>query len=236
MPTNHCDYYLKPILTLAGVKWHITQLAACQQQWNWEWNWVLECTESMASVDNNHQIDDDDENKLGIASDQYNESEGNNPGHDNLWTYAEPNLLYPPSRHALVEDDIEDGSTLTNGGLLCQTDMEKAKYTSCGSQWVPFHNKEWELAHFLMKNVGQTKIDDFLKLALVCVSTLTGLGKKKHSPTSRFAKVDPAWTCKMIDVVGDVVAEDGSMRQEQLGLWCRDPVGCVMELIGNPAF
>lgn len=40
----------------------------------------------------------------------------------------------------------------------------------------------------------------------------------------------------MIDVVGDVVAEDGSTRREQLELWRRDPVECVMELIGNPAF
>ncbi|KIK13684.1 hypothetical protein PISMIDRAFT_36426, partial [Pisolithus microcarpus 441] len=49
-------------------------------------------------------------------------------------------------------------------------------------------------------------------------------------------RTGPAWTCEMIDIVGDVVAEDGSTRWEQLELWCRDPVECVMELIGNPAF
>ncbi|KAI6011642.1 hypothetical protein EDC04DRAFT_2871056 [Pisolithus marmoratus] len=46
----------------------------------------------------------------------------------------------------------------------------------------------------------------------------------------------PAWTCEMINVVGDMPAEDGNMRQEQLELWCRDPVECIMELIGNLAF
>ncbi|KAI6094279.1 hypothetical protein EDD16DRAFT_1690557 [Pisolithus croceorrhizus] len=98
-------------------------------------------------------------------------------------------------------------------------DMEKAEYTSCGSQWAPFHNEEWELAHFLVKNVSQMKISDFLKLPLV------------HQIGVSFANV-PAWTCEMIDIVGRC----GSMRWEQLELWCRDPFDCVMELIGNPAF
>lgn len=40
----------------------------------------------------------------------------------------------------------------------------------------------------------------------------------------------------MIDVEGDIVAEDGTLRHEQLELWRRDPVECVRELMGNPAF
>jgi len=45
----------------------------------------------------------------------------------------------------------------------------------------------------------------------------------------------PAWTCEMIDVEGDLVGEDGAMKQETVELWRRDPVECVEELIGNPA-
>jgi len=39
----------------------------------------------------------------------------------------------------------------------------------------------------------------------------------------------------MIDVEGDLVGEDGAMKQETVELWRRDPVECVEELIGNPA-
>ena len=45
----------------------------------------------------------------------------------------------------------------------------------------------------------------------------------------------PAWTCEMIDVEGDLVGEDGAVKQETVELWRRDPVECVEELIGNPA-
>ncbi|KAI6037388.1 hypothetical protein BKA83DRAFT_4120872 [Pisolithus microcarpus] len=239
MPAHHCDYCLKPISTLAGVKWHIAQLAACQQQWNW----VLECTASAASVDD-HQIGDEMDNAPGIVSDRYNESDGNDSGHDNLdiqegplvqqlQSYAEPEPLNPPSKHASVGDDVEDEPALANGGCFVEQytgaaahilgswptvfeDMENAENTSGGSQWAPFQNEEeWELAHFLMKNVGQMKIDDFLKLSLV------------HQSGVSFTNAY---------VVGDAVAKDGSTRWEQLELWHRDPVECVMELIGNPAF
>ena len=45
----------------------------------------------------------------------------------------------------------------------------------------------------------------------------------------------PAWTCEMIDVEGDLVGEDGAVKQETVELWRRDPVECMEELIGNPA-
>ena len=46
----------------------------------------------------------------------------------------------------------------------------------------------------------------------------------------------PSWTCEIVKVVGDRVGEDGKMLEEDLELWKRDPVECVRELIGNPAF
>ncbi|KAI6030166.1 hypothetical protein EDC04DRAFT_2494887, partial [Pisolithus marmoratus] len=47
-------------------------------------------------------------------------------------------------------------------------EMEKAKYKNCRNQWSPFQSKEeWDLAQFLMKNVGQMKINEFLKLLLI---------------------------------------------------------------------
>jgi hypothetical protein len=39
-----------------------------------------------------------------------------------------------------------------------------------------------------------------------------------------------------VTVRGNVEDEKGEMLQEDVELWSRDPVECVKELIGNPAF
>ncbi|KAI6015680.1 hypothetical protein EDC04DRAFT_2870455 [Pisolithus marmoratus] len=115
--------------------------------------------------------------------------------------------------------------------------LEEVEIADKSSMWAPFHDgEEWELAHFLMKNVGQTKTDEFLKLGIVHNS-----GVSFNTAWSLLKKVDslctgPAWTCEIIDVVGDVVGKDSTLRHEQLELWQRDPMECMEELIGNPVF
>ncbi|KAI0357940.1 hypothetical protein OH77DRAFT_1316748 [Trametes cingulata] len=44
------------------------------------------------------------------------------------------------------------------------------------------------------------------------------------------------WLCERFEAVGDEVDEDGQPRVETLELWRRDPVDCIRELLGNPAF
>ena len=44
------------------------------------------------------------------------------------------------------------------------------------------------------------------------------------------------WTCELIDVEGNLMGEGGQPLTEKVELWSRDPVECVKELIGNPAF
>ena len=44
----------------------------------------------------------------------------------------------------------------------------------------------------------------------------------------------PAWECKIIRIDGDRPGEDGKMMFEDVELWCRDPVECIQQLIGNP--
>ena len=46
----------------------------------------------------------------------------------------------------------------------------------------------------------------------------------------------PEWKCGIIKVSGDVLDEDRKTRSEQLELWYCDPIECIKELIGNPAF
>jgi hypothetical protein len=46
----------------------------------------------------------------------------------------------------------------------------------------------------------------------------------------------PSWTCDIVTVTGDIVGGSGEPLKEELELWRRDPVECVKELLGNPAF
>lgn len=46
----------------------------------------------------------------------------------------------------------------------------------------------------------------------------------------------PGWTCEILRAKGDVIGDDGQPLIEELELWRRDPVECVKELVGNPAF
>lgn len=47
---------------------------------------------------------------------------------------------------------------------------------------------------------------------------------------------DSPWFCNEITVTGDCVDEDGQLMVEKVKLWRCDPVQCIRELIGNPAF
>ncbi|KAI6029102.1 hypothetical protein BKA83DRAFT_4461835 [Pisolithus microcarpus] len=105
------------------------------------------------------------------------------------------------------------------------------------SMWAPFRSEgEWELARFLMKNVGQNKMDEFLKLNIVWDSGVSFENAHTFLRCVNKLRTGPAWTCEMIDVCGDIVGEDGTLKHKQVELWRRDPVECVQELMGNPVF
>ncbi|KAG1836372.1 hypothetical protein DFJ58DRAFT_847010 [Suillus subalutaceus] len=77
------------------------------------------------------------------------------------------------------------------------------------SVWGPFNDEEeWELARWLIQNVGQNQTDEFLKLPIV----------RNHAqvtyPNNRsfLKKIDalptkgPEWHCDLIKVAGDIIA------------------------------
>ncbi|KAK0435049.1 Zn-finger domain-containing protein [Armillaria borealis] len=69
------------------------------------------------------------------------------------------------------------------------------------------------LAEWLLKNVGQMQADAFLKLPITA-----------------------GWKCDIVTVKEDKIDANGKPAVEDLELWHRDPVECVKELMGNPAF
>ena len=46
----------------------------------------------------------------------------------------------------------------------------------------------------------------------------------------------PEWRCELITIKGDKVNDDGKPLEERVELWLCDPVECMREIIGNPAF
>ncbi|KAG1773538.1 hypothetical protein EDD22DRAFT_976124 [Suillus occidentalis] len=97
--------------------------------------------------------------------------------------------------------------------------------------------EEWGLAEWLVKSLGQTKMDEFLKLPITQNCTKPSF----HNNWSFLQKVDalphgPAWNCKKVSVKGNRTDENGQLLQEDLELWTCNPVECIKELIGNPLF
>lgn len=128
---------------------------------------------------------------------------------------------------------------------------------SVGSEkWAPFEDQEeWELAQWLLRSVGQKKIDEYLKLPIVSYliirDRLSLINKwlktvKRTKPSfnntySFLKKIDQLptgsdWVCDIVDVTGNRVGPNGEKLTEELELWRRDPVECIKELLGNPAF
>ncbi|KAF8889384.1 hypothetical protein BD779DRAFT_1671930 [Infundibulicybe gibba] len=105
-------------------------------------------------------------------------------------------------------------------------------------QWGPFASQEeWDLAVWLMKNVGQRSTDEFLKLQ----ATRDRMNLSFHNNRTFLKKVDalpagPQWECEIITAPGDQVGEDGEIIGEEMELWYRNPIECIKELVGNPAF
>ncbi|PBK87099.1 hypothetical protein ARMGADRAFT_939452, partial [Armillaria gallica] len=108
----------------------------------------------------------------------------------------------------------------------------------------PFKDdEEWELAKWLIHNVGHNAAEEFLKLPIIvqyaqpefrtkqqlydCINELLQ-GKGIH------------WHCHEFDCEGDLPDErdpsSKKMKTEHLEMWYRDPVEIVCELIGNPIF
>ncbi|KAF7304429.1 hypothetical protein HMN09_00845100 [Mycena chlorophos] len=105
------------------------------------------------------------------------------------------------------------------------------------SKYCPFaDDEEWELAEWLTRRVNQTGTDEFLKL-----KSTRRQNHSFHNNRAFLKKVDalptgPDWTCHVLTITGDKLDEDGQRMKEEVELWIRDPVECIREIIGNPAF
>ncbi|KAG1842867.1 hypothetical protein DFJ58DRAFT_717888 [Suillus subalutaceus] len=141
-------------------------------------------------------------------------------------------------RVSVEEVDDEDGTSLNIGRYIepqpnagwgfgegeTRFERRRREQQQGGKDlWSPFEDarltrEEWGLAQWIVKNLGQTWTDEFLKLPITNFNMVRG------------------WSCKKVTVRGNCEDEDRAFLEEEVELWSRDPVECVKELIGNPAF
>ncbi|KAK7029714.1 hypothetical protein R3P38DRAFT_3314401 [Favolaschia claudopus] len=159
----------------------------------------------------------------------------------------------PPKRPRVTVEEVEDEddrweqefpAEFQAGAVLeeCQTQFEKLREEREKeglSPWYPFDRKEdWEIGRWLMTSgVSQSKMDEYLKLDAV----RTGLKPSFHNKRAFLRRIDalpqgPPWYCQVFEIIGDEVDGNGKKKTESVELWYRNPLDCIRELLGNPAF
>ncbi|KAJ6489418.1 hypothetical protein DFH09DRAFT_856707, partial [Mycena vulgaris] len=147
-----------------------------------------------------------------------------------------------PEWHRTPDPKLGAGATYGQGKTAFEMIRDEEILTG-GTVLGPFRDDdEWQLAKWLIKHVGHTATDEFLKLSIISDRAKPSFGGKNDF----FDKVDGLpggvkWHCKRLDTKGDLPDLDKdptgvTMRREENELWWRDPVEGVQELMGNPAF
>ncbi|PSR81411.1 hypothetical protein PHLCEN_2v4278 [Hermanssonia centrifuga] len=103
--------------------------------------------------------------------------------------------------------------------------------------WGPFQDsKQWELAKWLIKNVGHNQAEEFLKLGIIQDAGLDYPNKDRLYKAVDELPTGLDWQCKEVIQTGDLMNANGEALTETLEVWYRDPMDCIRELLGNPLF
>ncbi|KAF8987416.1 hypothetical protein BDQ17DRAFT_1435655 [Cyathus striatus] len=106
--------------------------------------------------------------------------------------------------------------------------------------WYPYTSQDdWELAQWLMTSgVSQKKMTKFLKLRSISHGAKPSFHNVRSllSGIDKFLPTGPKWDYTAFEVTGNELDHEGNQMTETVMLWRRDPVECIKELIGNPAF
>ncbi|KAH9846641.1 hypothetical protein C2E23DRAFT_743604, partial [Lenzites betulinus] len=138
-------------------------------------------------------------------------------------------------------EDYPGSAGRTEGSTETPFEHQNRERKAAGdSLWAPFKDEhEWQLAQWLVTSgLAQADIDKFLKLKITRERTKPSF----ESNYMFYKKIDAlptgeaSWKVELLEAVGDVVGEDGSLKKETVEVWSRNPVDCVRELMGNPAF
>ncbi|KAJ7186672.1 hypothetical protein C8R46DRAFT_1157897 [Mycena filopes] len=129
-------------------------------------------------------------------------------------------------------DEFQAGATFA----ACETQFKQycqQQEAEGREPWYPFQTEEeWELAR-------QSKTNDFLKLKSVREGIKQGFGFPNNRAFLKHIDTlpeGPGWHCHPFELKGDELDADSAPKVEIVNMWYQDPVECVRELLGNPAF
>ncbi|KAJ7190523.1 hypothetical protein GGX14DRAFT_538026 [Mycena pura] len=145
--------------------------------------------------------------------------------------------LEPGLQYTSLPPELAAGATFGPRTKTAFEEIRDEEILKPGVILGPFRDDdEWQLAKWLIKHVGHTATEEFLKLPIPSYTNKTNFLEKIDE-----LKIGPSWRCKSFATVGDVpdLEADPSQKtmvSESNEMWFRDPVECVAELMGNPAF
>ncbi|KAK6983973.1 hypothetical protein R3P38DRAFT_3456241 [Favolaschia claudopus] len=258
MSDNRCSYCGKAgFKGKAGVSRHVANSGACRAQWaaiigattlgiNEHDTLALEQLQfHIPEPERPTDFDDEEDTSMGDTGDDFVPTPSS--------PQAVPPERVPRSQRTTVEEvpdeddpftftrtvesfpDNRAGEPVTQSKTKFQKTYEDQQRTG-ESKYTPFNHwgfifnggDEWDLARWLSKNVNQTATDEYLKLGITQKSKLSFHNNRAFLQKLDALPTGPDWTCEMIT--------NGELMKEELELWRRDPVECIRELMGNPAF
>ncbi len=151
------------------MKLHIQNTEACRLRWE---AWIEQTQRTRTSGPSTSLRTPDDNNNMATVSLETTM---------NIDTFFSPIEETPRSHRATVEDKPDDEeiarfvryypapvAQVLRRGESTFEEWRRVNEKDGRPRWAPFANEEeWKLAHWLLKNVGQNKIDEFLKLDIV---------------------------------------------------------------------
>ncbi|KAG2107133.1 hypothetical protein DEU56DRAFT_750189 [Suillus clintonianus] len=250
-----CGHWLP---TASGLNKHVAGSKACHQKWRDRLkNFSVDVFDlgggySATAPDAEDENDSDDGGIYESGIGAYQEYDA--PTHDvplQVDGSQQARVEEVPDEPGPVSNDtrwIESYAAHHGAGAPCgevdevtptKFDQIRQQLEADGAPWGPFDNEEeWELAKWLIQNIGQNQTDKFLKLPIIQNRAQVSYPNNRNF----LKKIDglptkgPEWHCDIISVAGDQVDTNGDMMSAELELWQRDPVECVRELMGNPTF
>ncbi|KAG1890596.1 uncharacterized protein F5891DRAFT_1131630 [Suillus fuscotomentosus] len=233
----HCDFCAKEMGSKGGVRRHINNQPDCRRQWE-----LLVETQKDISAPQAHlgTLNQADTNSDSAHADSYSSYSPHHRSRSESFNPDHPDNPAVPKHQRVTIEEVEDEDH-AQYFEQCKTGFERfQEYKECmgKDKWAPFDGgEEWGLAEWLVKNLGQTRTDEFLKLPITQNQTKPSF----HNNRSFLQKVDElphatAWSCKKVKVQGNKTDEKGQTLHEEVEVWMRDPVKCVKDLIGNPLF
>ncbi|KAF7796244.1 hypothetical protein EIP86_007418 [Pleurotus ostreatoroseus] len=240
---HSCGFCAKRLPTAEAVKRHIQHSERCRRAWE---AWIIQ-KEHTATVQATNASSSQDCTSLNPSTLESSDFSDPSP-YDKL-----EDTTYPSHPHRTSVEEVPDeeeivrwvhkypgiAATVLGSGECVFEVWRKENALSGRPRWYPFESeKEWGLARWLVKNVGQNEIEEFLKLPIIRDLKLTATSKYLFNQLVDELPLPNSlsWLYDQVTVKGDRVGEDGKVMEETLDLWRRDPVECIRELMGNPAF